>query len=562
MGQDAKSMQIRTKMRESEVVAWFAGAMLVTSLVAACRVIPLGPPMIFADEYVYASWSNYLVSGVSPELPMYINNWLYYQVYSITSWGAGDPEVKARLLNVFFCMASLPAMYSITMRLVRPRLAALVAAAVCGFGMSNYAAYFMPESMFFFAALVAFAFLLNFLLTGAGWSLAAAAIAQGALVAIKPHGLFIYPIGVVLLAWASMFAKRDILVGWRHVAQYAVIPPAVFVCLNSLISGHLVINPFSGSYTQSQGSGSLLTLSMVVEVAGPLGRHLGVIALIGAYPLLLAAWQGWRVLRRTSGDREAFPMGLFVLYVSACLFCTVFITAAFTAMAAKAGGYESAMRMHGRYYEPYLLFFLFMTLLLPKSPFAEATLLRKTATFLIVASLAILGYAATSRLPWSESIDFSLANALIDYPFVRYNFLIAALLSAAAAIYVPGKGRLAPIAVMVIYLMINSRIVDVHRLLARDTLIDTVSKAMEESEIPNHYVLVKQMDADAYRAAYYQIGHGRVIQQNATLACGRLPERSVVMAIHGIDISCGSWDVRNFGSGVKLAMPRARDTRR
>src|SRR5690348_11308976 len=95
-----RAFKSMTKLR-STILSWSLIATLIALVLILVRVLPIGGPAVFSDEYAYAAWSSALLHGTQtpPPAAASIGDWLYLRVYGIVFAGVGSFLLKARALN-------------------------------------------------------------------------------------------------------------------------------------------------------------------------------------------------------------------------------------------------------------------------------------------------------------------------------------------------------------------------------------------------------------------------------------------------------------------------------
>lgn len=103
-------------------------------------------PLVMSDEYNYSKYSRLL-----PFSQGFLPNYLYFLIYSATSY-CGDGFLQcSRVFNVAFFVCSFPFIYLVS-RLVVARAVSFFIALVCILGpLNSYTAYYMPDSLYFFS---------------------------------------------------------------------------------------------------------------------------------------------------------------------------------------------------------------------------------------------------------------------------------------------------------------------------------------------------------------------------------------------------------------------------
>ncbi|UZW61630.1 glycosyltransferase family 39 protein [Lysobacter enzymogenes] len=525
-------------------------AMVAAFYLLLSRVAALGPPMVFADEYSYAAWSYWVLHReVMPGQAPLVNNWFFSLLYSLAHSRGGELIVKARLLNVLVTALAIVPLYRIAAQVYRPRGALLLAIAFAWAGLGGYIAFFMPESLFAALYVGLLSMLFAYLRQPRASLLVWAAVLHGLLIATKPHGLFLLPPFALLLAVYDARTRR---VGWSASALgmaglYAAATVASYVALESAIFGKLVLNPFGGHYgAQSSiienGMSPALLLSKGIVA---LRNHFAFLATLMSLPLLLVAVSAVRNLLRPQALEPQFawtrPAVWFVLAGFGCFFA---VTMAFSAAVAGTGMYESLDRVHGRYYEFALVPLLMYAVLVASVEWRLWSLRLRLAVAATVLAASAAGYWWLLREVYQYHTDFALGLSAFNDRFIRYNCMLAAWAALAVFVLRPRHAGKAILAAMVLYLAWNSTQVDkVRRGANQPGAIDRYGERIDrEGKRSGHqFALFRQLDADAYRSAFYMIGDGTAIylQPGQEFDCRLIEGPSTVIALHGIGVPCG-----------------------
>lgn len=155
-------------------------------------------PLVIPDEYYYTNDLRHL-SYDQVFLPGYI----YYAVYSVTSWFGQAYFDAGRVLNALLFMLSAPFLYSVSRLVCSKRLSLFVTFLVLVSPLSTYTIYFMPESIYFLGFWALFWFIAvksvdmppipRAALAGAGIAIASL---------LKYHGIFLLP-GLLLYIFVA-----------------------------------------------------------------------------------------------------------------------------------------------------------------------------------------------------------------------------------------------------------------------------------------------------------------------------------------------------------------------
>ncbi len=165
-------------------------------------------PIVFADEYVYSKFSRLL-----PLNEVYVPNYLYFKIYSITN-SCGDKFLDCtKIINALFFVSALPFIYLICRSIAGTFTSLLIAVLAIIGPINSYTAYFMPESMYFLSFWASVWILLkqDHDSTNYKWILAGAI--YGVSILVKPHSLFFLP--AILIYLLHMHFRAKTLLSWK-----------------------------------------------------------------------------------------------------------------------------------------------------------------------------------------------------------------------------------------------------------------------------------------------------------------------------------------------------------
>lgn len=297
---------------------------------------------VFADEWYYSAYSR-LVPLAESKLPSY----LYLWIFGLTRQCGSEFLDCARALNAAMLVAALPLIYRILRAYAPPLLAALLALACVAAPVNSYAAYFMPESMYFLLFWVwATAALRPYAPHPLRYGLLAGAI-LGLMCLVKMHAAFVaVGFGAFIVVDALWPGRRDRIPAAMVVAAASA---GAFLAMRFGL-GYLLAGPasldFMGEFYSDQARGNV-----GVQSAATLAKNLSIssvghglaLALLFA-PLLVPALP---MLLRPRGDEAAERARSAVLFALVLLATLVAITVYFTA---SMGANEAIGRLHLRYY--------------------------------------------------------------------------------------------------------------------------------------------------------------------------------------------------------------------
>jgi len=297
---------------------------------------------VFADEWYYSAYSR-LLPLADAKLPSY----LYLWVFRLTSQCGSEFLDCARTLNALMLVAALPLIYRILRPYAPAWLAALAALACVAAPVNSYAAYYMPESMYYLLFWVlATAVLRPYAARPASYGLIAGAL-LGLLCLVKMHAVFLaFGFGLFVVGDALWPGRRERV---RPAAIVAVASLAAFLAvrfgLGYLLAGHASLNlvgEFYGGQAQSN-FGHLPAAAMAKNLLISSVGHVLALSLLFA-PLLVPALP---VLLQPRSDEAVERARSAVLFAVVMLASLVAITVYFTA---SMGANEAIGRLHLRYY--------------------------------------------------------------------------------------------------------------------------------------------------------------------------------------------------------------------
>ena len=352
-------------------------------------------PLVMSDEYSYSKYSRLL--QLSQE---FLPNYLYFFIYSSTSY-CGDGFLQcSRALNSAFFVCSFPFIY-LASRLVVARAASFFIAAVSILGpLNSYTAYYMPDSLYFFFFWVFcwFTLRLDFRSSLASW-LASGAI-LGVCSLVKPHAFFLIPAVILYMLYIGY---KALAVSLRCVvARVIVFVLAIFVVrivLGYLLAGQSGLSIFGSLYSSeiSKASGGVqkyidLTRLGIYSAVG----HILSLSVLFGLPLAIALTTLGKSFFSKDDARPEQKISMFLIVA---LLVLISVVALFTASVSSSGVYETVGRLHMRYYD-----FLF-------------------PMFLIIAAAQIISVEGNelrwvrlvSGVPISVAILYVLFNGLAGY---------------------------------------------------------------------------------------------------------------------------------------------------
>lgn len=431
----------------STILSWSLIATLIALVLILVRVLPIGGPAVFSDEYAYAAWSSALLHGTQtpPPLAASIGDWLYLRVYGVVFAGVGSFLVKARVLNaVISALGAGILVFALQMAApnTKPQLAVVLSIGFAAGLLGAYGAYFMPEAPYF--ACVCFWLycvtryakiptVLLALVTG---------LVGGLATMTKAHGILILPATLVMFALAGLRVKR----GWeRCCADALALVLGWFVCttlIGLFLGNGSGINPI-GSFYSGLGLHTAETLSgdrggVIVRLGL---QHVATLVAIAGMPLLLCTWLGLVALLRPlrSGADTGLQFPAFAL--SCMLIGMLAVTVVFTVSIAGLGPFESISRLHGRYYEHFAILAACYGIVGSRNVLSRWPLWGRALVFGLFVVLLIVTWWLLQTVKWQNPNDFAIAYALFAEPKGR---LWALMLSGTSAFLALASPKHAP----------------------------------------------------------------------------------------------------------------------
>jgi len=312
-------------------------------------------PSVFADEYAYSTSSRLL-----PFANAYFPDYAYFAIFNLTNRCGGGFLACAQILNAAAFVAASPFIYLSARRVCTRRIATLVTVLALAGPINTYTAYFMPEALYFLAFWV-FAWFILGLDSSSNrrmWIITGALLGAAALV--KPHALFLLPAILLYLMYVGRAQRRK---GVRSAVWNGVlvVVAALFVKFAGgyLLAGSAGLTLFGPTYTSfanSALSDSNQFRQLLAVTAESVVGHLLAICLMFGLPVAMAAAGLVGNLRPPDRLEAEERTSAFALLILADL---VVVVALFTASAIGSGPYETATRLHMRYYD-FALPLLFM----------------------------------------------------------------------------------------------------------------------------------------------------------------------------------------------------------
>jgi hypothetical protein len=324
----------------------FAVGMMLVMLYLVFRNAGLYP-MVFADEWLYSK-----AARLQPFAESILPSYLYLGLFSMSNaCGPGFLEC-VRLMNVALLVGAAPFVYLIAVKVCSRPVAALLALAAVLAPLNVFSAYFMPESMYFFAFYALAWVALEYRDAGPlAYGLATGSL-LGLASAVKVHALFLLPALLAFMMYLNLAGYRGKGALPRSLKMMLAATLALVAVKSAL--GYLLAGP-AGLDFLGRFYGAHASNSSVIRVLGPLlaqasislGGHLLALVLLMAVPLA-----GLLLHAVSPAARAAAPPSLRTLQVYAVLMLGAAgaMAVAFTASIAVQGA-DEVWRLHMRYYD-------------------------------------------------------------------------------------------------------------------------------------------------------------------------------------------------------------------
>lgn len=296
-------------------------------------------PVVFADEMLYSAFAR-----LTPLQEASIPSYLYLAVYGTTNACGTDFLSCTRILNTLFLVGAGPFIYLTARAYVGRGLSWFVTLMCMLAPINSYTAYFMPETMYFFAF-----FVLSWIaLTRGHWHWAKHAAVSGALLGlmtlVKVHAVFLVPALALYLAWLHL-PRAGVALGAGLLSAGAAL--AVKFGAGYAIAGDQGLFLFGSFYgTQATNSAHHALSTLVAPGFINMRGHLMSLALLFGLPMALLAHS---LLSRAAREEAGPNVSALQVYAFLMLGAALGMTILYTATIANFGPRE-AVRLHMRYY--------------------------------------------------------------------------------------------------------------------------------------------------------------------------------------------------------------------
>lgn len=493
---------------------WSIVAILIAGALVLIRILPLGGPRIFSDEYVYAAWSSALFHGTKtpPPLAASLGNWLYLRLYGTAFAGVGPFLVKARVLNAAISALAAGVLAS-TLRTAepstKPRLAIVLSIGFVAALLGAYAAYFIPEAPYFAGVCFWLYCTTKYAKTPSFTLALATGIVGGMVTMTKAHGILLLP------ATLATF----VLIGWRIdrrwercLVDVVFLVFSWFACtavISLLLGNGSGINPI-GSFYSELGLHTAETMGSdrghaIVQLCL---QHIATVVAVAGMPILLSTWLALTALLRPlhRGYHSALQFPAFAL--SCMLVGTLFVTVVFTIAVAGSGQFESISRLHGRYYEHFAILAACFGIVGSRSVLSRWSLWARALVFSLFVVLLAIAWRSLETVKWQNPNDFSIAYAMFAEPDGRLLALSLSGISAFLALAWPKHSPTVLACALLIWLGFDTVSMERHRWPIQEQVAGRVAAmvaAGEAGATPRASVEIVGSSATVpvYRAAFH-----------------------------------------------------------
>jgi len=364
-------------------------------------------PVVFADEYVHSKYARLIPVSNSP-----IPEFLYLRVFSLTSY-CGDSFLDCtRLLNsVFYALSAVP-IFLVGRRFVTQKLAVFVSLISILGPASSYAAYFMPDSMYFFCFWL---FVWSVVRVGpvpVARSWIFPGLMLGTISLVKPHALFLS--ASVLIYLLLLIREKDFGAWVRKTAivfaSFMMSVAFAKYIFGASIGGTAALTLF-GRYYSSMVRPELSSVPQLLMFGEHLGYsflgHVAAVAVLFAIPVGTLIYLVFGFRRASAEDVDHYALPYFTVGVFVVL---MLVTSLLAASVVGSGPYETGTRLHMRYYN-----FAFPLFLIFVASYARPNLENTAvvARFVIGGLLVLTVLAAALLLPQKFTPTF------VDSPLLR-----------------------------------------------------------------------------------------------------------------------------------------------
>ena len=297
-------------------------------------------PSIFIDEIRYNKFTRLMPFSEAP-YPMY----LYYVVYSLTSFADDQFFILVKLFNCAFYCAAIPCIYLVARKILTEKWAFFAIILSLLDPGHVFTALTMIEPMYFFFFWLLAMFVICFDSHNTKYFVCSG-ILLGLLSLVKPHGLFLLPAIMIfmLLDNRDKLKLNKIIIG---ILTFALIALAVKFTLGFLIAGKSGLTLFGASYISTASNGGALE-HLFGGMIRNIPAHFLSITLLFAPALAMYGFCGFMAIKKHC--RKLNFIERLSIFTLPSLLILILATSAATSLISGSSFSETAYRIHMRHY--------------------------------------------------------------------------------------------------------------------------------------------------------------------------------------------------------------------
>lgn len=444
MSKDRSVTQQNQRTRRSALFAWALLAVLVSVVLVLIRILPIGGPSIFSDEYTYAAWASALFHGTKtpPPLTLELGGWLYLHVYEVVFVGRGNFLVNARIENAVISALGAGALvfsFRLAVRQIKPLLYFILSVCVATALLGDYSAYFMPDAMYLaLVCLWLLAVTLHAERPGV-WFAVAIGVAGGLATMTKAHGILMLPVVVLVFIAEGIGLQR----GWKATFADCVALIVCWLACTTAIGyflGQGSINPI-GSLYSNLGIRTVehirgYNISNILQLTV---HHVVTLILVFGLPLFLCIWLALVALFRAQSRGYSSTLQYPSLALAIALLGMVSVTIIFTISMEGSGVGQTLTRLYGRYYEHFALLGSCFGILGSRRILIGLRLWIRLTTLVLFLILLIVAWHISFAIVGQYPIDFATAYGVYGLHSGRWLALAITGTAATLAMLLPKR---------------------------------------------------------------------------------------------------------------------------
>ena len=349
-------LQKHIHVSHSAFVLIYCGLALAVFVMLVFRNAGLNPG-VMADEWIYSS-SSRLIDIAHSAIPSY----LFLLLFENTSRCGTAFLECARLINTVLIIATMPFIYLTTRRYTNRCVALFVSVLAMLSPFNSYTAYFMPETLYFLGFWIFTWYALGPAALRDPWRYGSVVgLILGLMMAIKFHAIFLLAgfCAFIFLCAIAQSKRVKPSIGLKVVCIAIVIFFLTRFVLGYSIAGMAGLSLTGNFYGKLADSAfgweklvGLIPLALTV-----LSNHVLALSMMFAVPVATLLVQPKAQTRNLDTHGLVDSRLPLLPFVFAMLIVLLIVTSLFSALVAGGGGYESAERLHMRYYDFIFPFF-------------------------------------------------------------------------------------------------------------------------------------------------------------------------------------------------------------